>query len=152
MNDLTSKQRAFLMSIASKEKTVIQIGKDALSPSVTDAVDEALAAREIVKVGVQKTCPGDLHEIPMKGRWRNITDPCADIPDRNRIDGGDHLNRFQVPDLLQRLAKGIPERGKLIPLHRKQASLRKAVRSFKKHAGDYKLFIGYSAIIDTAGR
>ena len=63
MNDLTSKQRAFLMSIASKEKAVIQIGKDALSPSVTDAVDEALAAREIVKVGVQKTCPGDRHEI-----------------------------------------------------------------------------------------
>ena len=31
MNDLTSKQRAFLMSIASKEKAVIQIGKDALS-------------------------------------------------------------------------------------------------------------------------
>ena len=80
-----------------------------------------------------------------------LNDP-ADIPDRNRIDGGDHLNRFQVPDLLQRLAKGIPERGKLIPLHRKQAGLRKAVRSFKKHAGDYKLFIGYSAIIDTAGR
>ena len=63
MNNLTSKQRAFLMSAASKEKAVIQIGKDAISPSVTDAVDEALAAREIVKIGVQKTCPGDLREL-----------------------------------------------------------------------------------------
>ena len=60
---LTSKQRAFLMAQASKEKAVIQIGKDGLTPEVTGAVEEALAARELVKIGVQKSCleePRDL--------------------------------------------------------------------------------------------
>ena len=63
MQNLTSKQRAFLMSLASSEKAVIQIGKDSVTPAVTEAVEEALAAREIVKVGVQKTCPDDLRDI-----------------------------------------------------------------------------------------
>ena len=66
MTALTSKQRAFLMSAASKEKAIIQIGKDELTPSVTEAVDEALAAREIVKVGVQKNCAEDLRALSVK--------------------------------------------------------------------------------------
>lgn len=56
---LTSKQRAFLMAQASKEKAVLQIGKDGLTPEVTEAVNEALAARELVKIGLQKSCLED---------------------------------------------------------------------------------------------
>ncbi len=63
MIQLTSKQRAFLLSAASTEKALIQVGKDAVTPAVTDAVAEALEARELVKVGVQKSCVADLREI-----------------------------------------------------------------------------------------
>ena len=63
MTALTSKQRAFLMSLAASEKAIIQIGKDSVTPAVTASVDEALTAREIVKVGVQKTCADDLRDI-----------------------------------------------------------------------------------------
>ena len=40
---LTSKQRAFLMAQASKEKAVLQIGKDGLTPEVTEAVNKELS-------------------------------------------------------------------------------------------------------------
>ena len=46
---MTSKQRAFLKSLASKEDTIVQIGKEALTPENTAAIEEALAARELVK-------------------------------------------------------------------------------------------------------
>lgn len=58
--DMTSKQRAFLKSLASKEDTIVQIGKEALTPENTAAIEEALAARELVKVGVGQNCLDDI--------------------------------------------------------------------------------------------
>ena len=49
---LTSRQRAYLRGLAHKEDAVVQIGKFGLTPEVTKAVDEALEARELVKVSV----------------------------------------------------------------------------------------------------
>ena len=49
---LSSKQRAFLLSAANSQKAVVQIGKDGLTPEVTASVDEALAARELIKINV----------------------------------------------------------------------------------------------------
>ncbi len=40
----------------------IQIGRTGLTPEVTASVEEALAARELVKVNVQKNDPEDLRE------------------------------------------------------------------------------------------
>ena len=60
---LTSKQRAYLRSLASKLDPIISIGKDALTPEVTKQTDEALAARELVKLSVQKNCTADLREL-----------------------------------------------------------------------------------------
>ncbi len=62
MYKLTSKQRAFLAGLANSEKSIIQIGKDGVTPAVTDAVTEALQARELVKVTVLKTCPMDVRD------------------------------------------------------------------------------------------
>ncbi len=62
MYQLTSKQRAYLTSLANSEKALIQIGREGVTPEVSEAVSEALKARELVKINVQKTCPADVRE------------------------------------------------------------------------------------------
>ena len=46
---MTSKERARLKALASKEDTIIQIGKSGITDSVIASVDTALRARELVK-------------------------------------------------------------------------------------------------------
>ena len=60
---MTSKQRAYLKSLAMKMDAIIQLGKGGLTPENTKAVDEALAARELIKVAVLKNCIDDPREI-----------------------------------------------------------------------------------------
>ena len=60
---MTSKQRAYLMSLAQKEQAIIHIGKSGITPELTKAVDEALAARELVKVGIFQNCFDDPKEL-----------------------------------------------------------------------------------------
>ncbi len=55
MVQLTSKQRAFLKGLAMKEEAILQLGKTGVTPEFTASLDEALAARELVKIGVQRT-------------------------------------------------------------------------------------------------
>lgn len=49
---LTSKQRAYLRGIATKENTILQLGKEGLTESFVQSVDTAIAKREIVKFRV----------------------------------------------------------------------------------------------------
>ncbi len=60
---LTSKQRAYLKSLAAKETALFQIGKENLSPEVTAAVSEAFNTREIVKISVLKSATEDPKEM-----------------------------------------------------------------------------------------
>ena len=60
---MTSKQRAYLKSLASKEDPVVQIGKEGLTPENTDAMKEALAARELIKVAVLQNCFDDIRQM-----------------------------------------------------------------------------------------
>lgn len=62
---MTTKQRAYLKSLAMTMEPVLQLGKGSLTPEFTKAADEALEARELIKVGVLKNCaddPGELAE------------------------------------------------------------------------------------------
>ncbi len=52
---LTSKQRAFLRSIASEEDTILMIGKGGMSSQITKQADDALTARELIKGKVLET-------------------------------------------------------------------------------------------------
>ncbi|MDE6889527.1 MAG: ribosome assembly RNA-binding protein YhbY [Eubacterium sp.] len=61
--DLTSKQRAYLKSLAGNMDAIFQIGKASLTPSVTDAVNDALEKRELVKISVLKNCFDDPKEL-----------------------------------------------------------------------------------------
>lgn len=56
---MTSKQRSYLKGLAMKLDSVFQIGKSSLTPEVTEAVDEALEARELIKLSVLKNCLDD---------------------------------------------------------------------------------------------
>lgn len=60
---MTSKQRAYLKSLAMNIDPIINIGKSSLTPEVTEAVNEALDKRELVKIGVLKNCIDDPKEI-----------------------------------------------------------------------------------------
>lgn len=60
---MTSKQRAFLKSIAMKTEPIMQLGKGGVTPENTAAVDEALAARELIKISVLQNCMDDPNEM-----------------------------------------------------------------------------------------
>ena len=49
---LTSKQRAYLRGLASKEDTIMQIGKGGISDNLIKTVSDALEARELIKLKV----------------------------------------------------------------------------------------------------
>ena len=60
---MTSKQRAYLKGLAMTTDPIFQMGKSSLTPELTKAVDEALAARELVKISVLQNCADDPHEL-----------------------------------------------------------------------------------------
>jgi putative RNA-binding protein, YhbY family len=60
---MTSKQRAYLKSLAMNIDPVMQIGKATVTPEITRSVDEALEARELIKIHVLKNCTADIHNI-----------------------------------------------------------------------------------------
>jgi len=53
---MTSKQRAYLKGLAMTMDPILQIGKSSLTPEITQAVSEALEARELIKIHVLKNC------------------------------------------------------------------------------------------------
>ncbi|MBO4377139.1 MAG: ribosome assembly RNA-binding protein YhbY [Lachnospiraceae bacterium] len=57
--ELTSKQRAYLKSLASVMEPIFQIGKGSLTPEVTDAINEAFNTKELIKINVLKNCFDD---------------------------------------------------------------------------------------------
>ena len=56
---MTSKQRAYLKGLAMTMDPILQIGKSSLTPEITQAVSEALEARELIKIHVLKNCADD---------------------------------------------------------------------------------------------
>ena len=60
---MTTKQRAFLKGLAMNLDPIFQIGKSSLTPELTEALNEALNKRELIKVSVLKNCLDDPNEI-----------------------------------------------------------------------------------------
>lgn len=56
---MTTKQRAYLKSLAMTMDPILQIGKSSMTPSLTEAVSEALNARELIKINVLQNCSDD---------------------------------------------------------------------------------------------
>ena len=49
---ITSKQRAYLRSLANSEPTIMQIGKGGLGENLIKTISDALEARELIKMSV----------------------------------------------------------------------------------------------------
>lgn len=60
---MTSKQRAYLKSLAMNMEPIVNIGKESLTPQVTASVEEALAARELIKINVLQNCLDDRKQM-----------------------------------------------------------------------------------------
>ena len=61
--ELTTKQRAYLRSLATNIDTIMQIGKGGVSEPLVKTVSDALAARELIKMKVLETAGYTPREI-----------------------------------------------------------------------------------------
>lgn len=60
---MTSKQRSYLKGLAMTIDPVFQLGKSSLTPENTKAIEEALKARELIKINVLQNCADDPNEM-----------------------------------------------------------------------------------------
>lgn len=60
---MTTKQRAYLKSLAMTMGPILQIGKSSITPELTTAIAEALEARELIKINVLQNCADDPKEL-----------------------------------------------------------------------------------------
>ena len=60
---MNSKQRAYLRSLAMTMEPIFQVGKSSITPEFTEAIAEALEARELIKISVLQNCMDDPKEI-----------------------------------------------------------------------------------------
>lgn len=56
---MNSRQRSYLKSLASNLDPIFQIGKDMLTPEITEAVRESFNTHELIKINVLKNCMDD---------------------------------------------------------------------------------------------
>ena len=60
---ITPVKRAELRKIAQKLEPVMQVGKEGLSINVVNTADQALYARELIKVTVLESCESSTREV-----------------------------------------------------------------------------------------
>lgn len=60
---LTSKQRAYLKSLANNMDSIFQVGKSSVTPDMTNSIDAALEKRELIKITVLNNCMEDTETV-----------------------------------------------------------------------------------------
>ena len=60
---MTTKQRAYLKGLAMTMDPIFQVGKASMNPGLTEAIAEALEARELIKISVLQNCLEDPREM-----------------------------------------------------------------------------------------
>lgn len=63
---ITSKQRAYLRSLANSIDTILMVGKGGMSEEIIKQADEALTARELIKGKVLESAPISPREAVQK--------------------------------------------------------------------------------------
>ena len=79
---LTSKQRAFLRSMANNISPIFHVGKSGITPEFTESVDEALEARELIKINILDNCLLDTRETAQTIAGRTHSDVVQVIGNR----------------------------------------------------------------------
>lgn len=60
---MTSKQRAYLRGLANTIDSIFQIGKGGISDNLIKQLNDALEARELIKISVLETAPDTAKDI-----------------------------------------------------------------------------------------
>ena len=60
---MTTKQRAYLKSLAMTMEPIFFVVKSSMTPGLTQAISEALEAGELIKISVLKNCADDPREL-----------------------------------------------------------------------------------------
>lgn len=63
MQKITSKQRAYLKTLAQSITPIFQIGKNGITPELTEGIALALEARELIKINVLNNCMEDPKQL-----------------------------------------------------------------------------------------
>ena len=71
---LTSKQRAYLKSLAADLEPVFQIGKATVTPEIINAIAETFNTHELVKITVLKNCVEDVKDVAVMVSERTRSD------------------------------------------------------------------------------
>ena len=96
---MTTKERAYLKSLAMTMEPIFQVGKSSMTPGLTQAISEALEARELIKISVLKNCADDPENLQRLLQ-------SAPVPDRSghckKIvlyrEGKDNKRKFSITD------------------------------------------------------
>lgn len=59
---LNSRQRAQLRAMANDMETILQVGKGGINENTVKQVNDALEARELIKLRILETCPTSVRE------------------------------------------------------------------------------------------
>jgi len=60
---LTGKQKRYLRALAHPLTPIFQVGKGGVNANLIKQVDDALEARELIKLNMLKNCPQDKDEV-----------------------------------------------------------------------------------------
>ena len=63
---LNSKQKKFLRSEAHRLKPIFQVGKDGVGEKQINSINDALKAKELIKVKLLDTCPETVNEVALE--------------------------------------------------------------------------------------
>lgn len=79
---MTSKQRAYLRSLANRTETILQVGKGGINENLIKQVDDALEAREIIKLHNLETSPYSVKEAMNELAAATQSEPVASVGNR----------------------------------------------------------------------
>jgi len=60
---MTSKERAYLRGLANTIDAIFQVGKGGISDVLLEQLNNAIEARELIKISVLETAPGNAKEL-----------------------------------------------------------------------------------------
>ena len=60
---MTSKERAYLRGLANTIDSIFQVGKGGISEVLIEQLNNAIEARELIKITVLETAPGNAKEL-----------------------------------------------------------------------------------------
>ena len=69
---LNSKQKKFFRSEAHSLKPIFQVGKDGVGEKQINSINDALKAKELIKVKLLDTCPETVNEVALMGTKADV--------------------------------------------------------------------------------